>query len=254
MASSLLALSFSCSGGGATTRRNNAPTVLPTAQADAGAAPVPTPMPVPTVTLKLDTPVPLRGESGISAKLVGYTIEQIAESPEDPEAYPAGSGVVMNVAIGGYTVDLSDLSAGYEGVAEAWTPDHRVALVRHDPSTSSVTLQIEKITNAVDEALHQETRLDRGKSLSLGDSAEAVFTGHNHKMVYEGQRSPLVILMSYRREGQEVESGSYNLYPEEDGTWRWRNYHFTIKNYEYDVFMELDVSQLAMEALTEGAP
>jgi hypothetical protein len=211
-------------------------------------------MPIPTITLKLDTPVPLRGEPGISATLEGYTIEQIAESPVNPEAYPAGSGVVMSVAIGGYTVDLSDLSAGYQGVAEAWTPDHRITLVRHDTRTSSVTLQIEKITNTIDEALHQSARLDRGKSLSLGDSVEAVFAGHSHKMVYEGQSSPLVIGMSYRREGQEVESGSYNLYPKEDGTWRWRNYRFTIKNYEYNVFMELDVSRLAMEALTEGAP
>tara|TARA_R110002073_G_scaffold140253_13_gene291002 strand:+ start:8582 stop:9391 length:810 start_codon:yes stop_codon:yes gene_type:complete len=261
-ASCFFILASSCAGGPSSTANTNVANTgtqqvandLESTPAIDAAMPITTPPPTPTVTLTLNTPIRLSGESGIQAELIAYTIEEIAEAPMFEEAYPAGSGVVVTVKVSGYQVDLSELSEGYDGVSVAWTRDHRITLIAHDPSLLSVTLQIEKITDRIESALYKGERIERGKSLALGDSLEAVFSGHSHKRTHVGQESPLIVNMAYHQGGNEIDTGSRNLYPPADASWRWRNYRFSITKYEYGAFMDLDVDRLSLEAHTLRMP
>lgn len=204
---------------------------------------------MPVVRLALRTPVSLAAESGVTAHLRDYIIEEIAAAPGDTEAYPGGSGVVMTIEIGGQSVQLSDLSEGYEGAPVAWTPNYKLTLVNHDSSAPWADVRIERITDTVESTLHSKTRVILGESIALEAPLEAVFVSHGHRMVPRGRRSPLNVGMTYQTPSQELDSPIHSLYPSDDNTWRWRNYQFRLLSHEYNSFMELEVSRLGLSAL-----
>lgn len=201
------------------------------------------------VELKLNESRILSDDEGRAAELTSYIVETIEANPDDPESYPAGSGVTMTVKVGAYEVHLSELSRGYEGTPVAWTPEHRVTLHGHSSRTPSVEVQIERISTTLDRVVHDGERVERGKRLTLAPELEAEFVAHGHKRTYPGQQSPLIVSMRYLQNDQVLEDASYNLFPPDDRSWTWRNYSFTLESHGYDEFMVLSVGALALVPL-----
>lgn len=204
----------------------------------------------PRVRLDLRKPRELSGEAGGTIELTDFVVEEIAESPDLPESYPAGSGVVISVEIDGSTVELSELSAGYESKSAVWTEGYRLTLLALDDRESSAELLVERVTDETAEILHEEAKIMRGGSLALSSGLELVFEGHGHKRVHAGQQSPLIVGVHYRTANRRLDTGSYSLYPPDENRWRFQNYEFRLKSAEYDESMVLGVRRLALEALT----
>lgn len=103
------------------------------------AEPVPTegPVPVtptalrPTHVVGLDETVTL--DDATSLRVADVIIEEIAASPDDPESYPAGSGISVTVVVvrGGQEqrATLTQLSAGYESQAQGTLHGYRITLL-----------------------------------------------------------------------------------------------------------------------------
>jgi hypothetical protein len=93
--------------------------------------PVTSASPQPTHFVALDETVALDAQT--SLRVADVVIEEIAASPDDPQSYPAGSGIsVTVVATRGeqeLRATLTVLSAGYESHAQAVLHGYRVTLL-----------------------------------------------------------------------------------------------------------------------------
>lgn len=195
--------------------------------------------------LELNKPKPLPSEYGGTIELTSYTIESIEENPVNPESYPAGSGVVMSIAIDGVTVEVSDLSEGYSSFPIAWPQDYKVTLLRHDPSTSKVEVWIDHLSDEVVETVAQETRLNHGESLTFGEMT-MVFEGHSHRRVREGQSPSLLMFATYRQGSYQLAKENISLAPPEKTKWRFHDYEFEMTDYEYDKFVVVNLRRLKL--------
>lgn len=202
------------------------------------------------IHLALRTPLQLSGELAGAIELISYVIEQIEASPDNPESYPAGSGVVMALMLEGSTLELSDLSEGYESESIGWTNSYKVTLLSHDSKASTVDLQVQRIGDADATPAGPSTRIERGASLAFGEGWAMIFQGHGHKRVYEGQTSPLMVGLEFQKAGQEVLQVTHHVYPPDATTWRFRDFEFDMRNHEYDRFMELQVRRLVLHPVT----
>ncbi len=250
----LLSISTAC-GGTETPKENPGPASETPAPAN-DTAPAPQTareMPVPTTTLKLGESTQLTGESGPFAKLTDVTSEAIAESPADPESYPAGSGVTLALEMAGRTYTFSELSQGYESKMVDWSPEYRITLVDVDPGAGTANFQIERITETATKTLHSNVRIDLNGELALEDDVKAAFIHHGHKRTFEGQQSPLMVSMRYSHGGQEIATEMQSVFPP-GAAWTWRNYRFELGEYSYGEFMHLTVHQLGFEAVTTKTP
>ena len=72
--------------------------------------------------------------------------------------------------------------------------------------------------------------------------ASAVVVVHQTFWIYRG-------MIRYYHDGDST-SVSYNRYPPQENTWRWRDWHFTLGKYEYDDFMDLTIERLKGEPIT----
>lgn len=85
-------------------------------------------------------------------RVAGVTIEEIEASPEDPESYPAGSGISVTVVVerGGdaQQATLTLLSSGYESHPQATLHGYRITLldVEQPHRSPRVALTIEPAT------------------------------------------------------------------------------------------------------------
>lgn len=72
---------------------------------------------VPIQELELEPHKTAKLADGTTLTFVGYTVEEIAPSPDDPKSYPAGSGVTFVFKLekgkASQTLELSELSEGY---------------------------------------------------------------------------------------------------------------------------------------------
>ena len=70
---------------------------------------------------------------GTTLTFVDYTVEEIAQSPDDPKSYPGGSGVTFTFKLEkgktSETILLSELSAGYASKRAAEALGWKVTLV-----------------------------------------------------------------------------------------------------------------------------
>lgn len=118
--------------------------------------------------VQLDETVTLPG--GLSVKCVGVTVEEIAASPDDPQSYPAGSGVNVSLELRLGTapaerVELNLLSAGYQSKSFAVWKGHRVELLKtaDEHQKPKVTLRIAKD----DRANIRKLATERGAALAF---------------------------------------------------------------------------------------
>lgn len=105
--------------------------------------------PKPTHVVGLRESIALDGET--SLHVADVTLEEIAASPEDPQSYPAGSGIsVTVVAVRGgqeQRVTLTQLSAGYESRTEGSLYGYRITLldVEQPDRSPRVALRVERV-------------------------------------------------------------------------------------------------------------
>ncbi len=193
---------------------------------------------------------------GNTVEFKNATIESIAGSPDG--AYPDGSGVVMQFDIDGLPVELSLLSDGYESKSVHWHYGFMVEVVKYDDEANKVHLHIGRVgdqTTGDSETLRVETKGE----ISLPDGNTMRFEYHTHKRTHVGQKSPLVVHVSYWNvkdlpDGIQVREAlgekSYNLGPPAAGaSWSWRATHFELLSHQYSRFMELKVTPLVVEPL-----
>lgn len=104
--------------------------------------------PKPTHLVGLRESIALDSET--SLHVADVTVEEIAASPEDPQSYPAGSGIsVTVVAVRGgqeQRVTLTQLSAGYESRTEGSLHGYRITLldVEQPDRSPRVALRVER--------------------------------------------------------------------------------------------------------------
>lgn len=206
---------------------------------------------MPTHELTRDRPLALR--SGVTLRHEDIVIEEIAAGPSP--AYPAGSGVTLTLVVdglGGAPIrrPISLLSAGYTSQNVAWFGPYRVTVVdieaphRRD---AIIKLAVEEVTDVAAPGPPLVATVARGGSLDLGD-ATMTFVAHGHKRTGPGEASPLLLTARYSVPGAEPEEH----HGEVDGTppaWTWRDRRFTIRNYQYDVSMDLEVVRLQLAPL-----
>lgn len=105
--------------------------------------------PRPTHCVGLGETIALDGET--SLRVDDVIIEEIAASPDDPQSYPAGSGVSVRVVLvrGGeeQRATLTQLSAGYESRGAGSLHGYRVTLVEVEQPHRSprVALAVERV-------------------------------------------------------------------------------------------------------------
>ena len=193
----------------------------------------------PTVTLEHAKPVDL--DSGTRIILHDMVFEQIEASPDDPEAYPAGSGVTLTVEVEGKRLELSKLSEGYDSKLSAWSWTHKVTLVEIDPGGKpGASFRVEKVGESpVGEAL--KLKLVKRTPVELIDGRKIEMTGHGHKRVGPGQTSPLIVGIEY-----DGERGSHNI-KGKGGVWTHTDLRFTLLDYDYGDWMEVEVQVMALE-------
>jgi hypothetical protein len=89
--------------------------------------------------------------------------------------------------------------------------------------------------------------LEKGKSLTLPRGETVTFASHSHKRTYKnGPRSPLIVNMTYEKEGLTDDCSyyldtSYEILKKEKNGWVWDDYFFILTEYEYDRFMKVEL-------------
>lgn len=215
---------------------------------------MPNPPPrVPTVSLALHMPW-THPDTGTRFELQSLVVEQIEASPEDPVAYPAGSGVVMTIVAAGRQVELSELPAAYAPRRVAWVEGWRIELVSFDDRRPSVAIALDRITDDPVPGSERTVEVRKGEEIALADDLTMRFDGHGHKHVMSGQSSPLIVHVTYAQAGATHET-SYNLLaPPEDDTWRWQDHELRIVDHAYDERMTLSVRRLRLQPLPPALP
>lgn len=176
-------------------------------------------------------------------------IETIVASPDG--MYPGGGAVRVDLLLKRELhqrrISLVDITEGYGPKLAGWLDDFRVTLVEvHDMHTQPrVALAIEVVGHTLSAEPHKHHRVARGESFTLEDGDRIEFTGHSHKRTHEGQSSPLIVHLDWHTPGQEPVTDYASLYPSDgDRTWRWRDLEFTLLDWSYGDWIEVDVRRL----------
>lgn len=227
----------------------------PTPRATPTPTPTPSPDPEPVnaplePTHILRPDVPLTLDDGTTLMVEMVVAEQIEASPEGD--YPAGSAISVPLVLrrGSYEerASLLDITEGYDAQMVAWLAEYRVELVevREFHRDPQVHLVIETVADTRTDAAPTRIRIERGQTVQLGETEALEFTGHGHKRTFEGQDSPLIISMRWHASGAEPVDHSVNLETSRgDRSWRFRDHEVTLREWEYDAWMELEVHALA---------
>ncbi len=198
--------------------------------------------------LELGQPLSIAGGT---IELESYVTEEIAASPVDPEAYPAGSGVTISLRLRGAELAFSDLSQGYDSVRVVYVDGFRAELVSHDPSQASVVVRVDRVLEDEGTLIRPKQRVQVGQRARVEPGFEMEFLGHGHKRTYAGQISPLIVHMRYESAGQPVVEASHNVF--EPYVWTWQRYKFEIISHDYGDNMVLRISELELAPLSPGS-
>lgn len=239
----LLAISLLVGCAGREPSANEAPVVavapLATAPSPPQAPPV-VPL-APNVTLAHGASVMLADGAMLSVE--GIEVESIAASPDNPAAYPGGSGVTVRLMLAGQPLSLTRLSEGYRSSAVGWAFERRIELIDSDGKVARLAVH-----RVVDRVLaSQPLRIRRGERVRLFEAVDFHFLGHTHKRTMGGDESPLMVVVDYHDGRGQPETAS--IYPPKVASWSRQDLRFTLGEYAYDDFMELVVDRLALEPL-----
>jgi len=181
---------------------------------------------------------------GHRLSLESLVVESIAGSPNG--AYPSGSGVVVEVSVAGARAELSLLSEGYDSRTEAWAGSYRVRLLAADDRQAKV--RVDAVLDEVEEVVTEKTTLSRGESLAVPGGPKVTFLGHSHKRTHEGQRSPLIVELSYDHDVDNV-----SLYPPEASTWAWHDLRFELLDHEVGESITVKLTRQRLAPLLRSA-
>ena len=133
-----------------------------------------------------------------------------------------------------------------------------VEVVKYDDAANRVHLHIGKVSERKVGA-SETLRVEMKGEITLPDGSRMRFDNHTHRRTRPGQKSPLVVQVSYWNvhdlpDDMQVRDAlgekTYNLKPPIAGaSWTWRATHFELLSHEYSRFMELNVTALAVEPL-----
>ncbi len=212
--------------------------------------------PQPTHTLSLETPVAIG--DGYTIAVENVVIETIEPSPDG--AYPSGGAVEVNLLLERdlyqQRASLLEITDGYDPKLVAWLDNFRVSLVevRDMELEPKVSLVIETVGDTLLPGPPQRHRLARGKSFELGDGDRVEFTGHSHKRTRQGQTSPLLVHLRWDSPGQEPATDTASLRPPKGlRTWAWRDLEFTLIDWDYDAWIEVDVRRFERRRVSGSA-
>lgn len=203
-------------------------------------SPAAPPDPAPTTrAVAIGTPIELT--DGTSLAVTDIVVETIAPAPDDPAAYPAGSGARVLITVGGDKVALTKLSAGYDASPVAWVRDLKIEL--HDTDGKVAQLSVHRVSDRV--LASESIRIRRGERVRLHDTLDFTFVGHSHKSVMAGMESPLMVNVDYH-DGHRYPR-THSLFPPREATWTWQDVRFTLGDYRYGDFMDLVVDRMALD-------
>jgi len=194
------------------------------------------------VRLVLDTPTTLEG--GVEVTLTSIIAEMIAESPEDPESYPAGSGVTVSMVVNSprresVTLDFAELSQGYASHRVDWIDGLRFEL--KSVEDTAVTLYVARVGEVLASAPAATLRMPRGQDVPLADNVAVRLVGHSHKMTaVDGPLSPLLVSLRYTTIDGKRHEQDLSLDVDEVG-WTWRDFDFHVLDVEYGESMNVEV-------------
>ncbi len=199
--------------------------------------------------LTLDTPLILGGGEGlgdVELTLTSVVAETIEASPEDPESYPAGSGVTVGLRISSdqhqeEAIDFARLSAGYLSKERVLTEGLWIEL--REVEEAAVTLFVARLGELLEEPPARRITILKDQDVALDDDVAVRLIAHGHKRTYaDGPASPLMVTLHYRTTGGELDEVSFSIPPEGTG-WSWRDYDFRIVEVRYGASMEVDVGR-----------
>ncbi|MCB9569135.1 MAG: hypothetical protein H6710_18290 [Myxococcales bacterium] len=215
-----LSLALVACGSPATTAppaREPAPSPAP---ADGQASDEATPPPSMNETfarLWLDRPAKIA--AGVTLTLTSIVSETIEASPDDPESYPAGSGVTATVEVRGElgeaVVEFVRLSPGYQSREVVWALGLRFEVGVIDESAISV--RVDRMGEPL-AAAPTELRLARGRDLPLADGVTITLLGDTP----EGALQIRYATPEGREEAQHPLG--------HDRRWRWRDFDFVVRS------------------------
>jgi hypothetical protein len=196
----------------------------------------------PTVVLELGGEAKLA--SGASVVLRELVMRRIEDDPEDIEMPIDGEEIEAVIDFDGIEVRLLRSSSGYDADATRWAKDHRLTLLEVEPSGRGVGIRVERVTDGV---LGTATpmRLEIQQEVELPDGSYVRLLGHGRDTT-AGEAAPLLVDLMFWVWGGDFSRQSLTL-PGNGSDWTFRALRFTLRAYEFDRWMDVDVQRLALE-------
>jgi hypothetical protein len=216
-------------------------------------------MPDPTHVLHLHQAVALDG--GASLEVEQVVIESIEAGPDDPGAYPAGSGIDVTVVVrqdgNEHRVTLTRLE-GYVSQPTRWVDPFRITLLdvaspHRDPQVS-LLVQRPLSPLPADAPAHSVRLVKGGPDVDIDADTRLRLVEHGHKIGMDASPSPLIVAVQWLVSGFDPEPQGVNLGPAPAPLrWRWRDLDLTVTDYAYDEWMELSVRRHPLQRVTSPA-
>lgn len=210
--------------------------------------------------LTMNTPFVFAGEGDVEdggygeveLTLTSVIAEMIEASPEDPESYPAGSGVTVSIDLSSddhqnVAIDFARLSEGYTSKEVVWTGPLRIEL--RAVEDAAVELFVARLGEVLRDPPPQRVTIRKDEDVALGEDVAVRLLGHSHKRTFaEGPASPLLVTLQYTMANGDRDEVRFSIPPGGTG-WSWRDLDFRTVTVSYGESMEVDVSRRALTPL-----
>jgi hypothetical protein len=199
----------------------------------------------PTVVLELGSAVKL--EHGPRMALRELVMRRIDDAPDDIEAPTEGEEVEAVLDVDGVEVRLIRSSSGYEADATRWVNDYRLTLLEIEPGARGVGIRVERATRR---AIGSATplRLEIQQEVELPDGSYVRLLGHGRERTATGEVGPLMVELMFWVWGGDFRRQRVSV-AGNGSDWTFRGLRFVLRGYEFDRWMDVDVEQLAFEAV-----
>ena len=162
----------------------------------------------------------------------------------------ASGAAQVTLLVSGQSLVLLDGVSGHD--ATGWVGEHRIMLGAYH--AYEVQLFIDQRSQTVMTDSAKSLRIQRGEAVPLDGRLHLSFRSHGHKHVMAGgPSSPLIVRVEYLQQAESdysvfrsIEQASYNLFPPESATWRWRDHQIRLIDHHYGSWMDLEISRLEL--------